>query len=128
MSLHRGYLPWQKLTQKIAILTCACRQTVAGLLFIFVDHGTGIRRATYLCLDCAKNVDKNWNITFSFIIIVNFDHVWAEHYPVTLNNFQFRTIWLIKLTGAGAERCHLFTQVIARSDTKTTPPDNWLTQ
>ena len=32
---------------------------------------------------------------------MNFDHVWAEHYPVTLNNFHFRTIWLIKLTGAG---------------------------
>ena len=40
--------------------------------------------ATYLCLDCAKNVDKNWNITVSFIIHVNFDHAWAEHYPVTL--------------------------------------------
>ena len=58
---------------------------MAGLLFVFVDHGAGIRRATYLCLDCAKNVDKNWNITVSFIIHVNFDHAWAEHYPVTLN-------------------------------------------
>ena len=37
----------------------------------------------YLCLDCAKNVDKNWNITVSFIIHVNFDHVWVEYYPVT---------------------------------------------
>ena len=36
------------------------------------------------CLDCAKSVDKNWNITISFIIHVNFDHAWAEHYPVTL--------------------------------------------
>ena len=70
--------------QKIAILTRACRQTVAGLLFVFVDHGAGIRRATYLCLDRAKNVDKNWNITVSFIIHVNFDHAWAEHYPATL--------------------------------------------
>ena len=61
----------------------ACRHTVAGLLFVFVDHGAGIRRATYLCLDCAKNVDKNWNITVSFIIHVNFDHAWAEHYPAT---------------------------------------------
>ena len=57
---------------------------MAGLLFVFVDHGAGIRRATYLCLDCAKNVDKNWNITVSFIIHVNFDHAWVEHYPVTL--------------------------------------------
>ena len=40
---------------------------------------------TYLCLDCAKNVDKNWNITVSFIIHVNFDHAWAEHYPITLS-------------------------------------------
>ena len=80
-ALHRGCLPWQKLTQKIAILTCACRQTVAGLLFIFVDHGAGIRSATYLCLDRAKNVDKNWNITAFFIIYVNFDHAWANTIP-----------------------------------------------
>ena len=70
--------------QKIAKLTRACRQTVAGLLSVFVDHGAAIRRATYLCLDCAKNMDKNWNITVLFIIHVNFDHAWAEHYPVTL--------------------------------------------
>ena len=70
--------------QKIAIPTRACRQTVTGLFLFFVDHGAGIRRATYLYLDCAKNVDKNWNKTVSFIIHVNFDHVWAEHYPVTL--------------------------------------------
>ena len=85
MSIHRGCLPWQNLTQKIAKLTRACRQTVVGLLFVSVDHGAAIRRATYLCLYCAKNVDKNWNITVSFIIHVNFDHAWAEHYPVTLS-------------------------------------------
>ena len=68
--------------QKIAILTHACRQTVAGSLFVFVDHGAGIRRATYLCLDCAKNVDKNWNIIVSFIIHVNFDHVWVEYVTI----------------------------------------------
>ena len=39
---------------------------------------------TYLCLDCAKNLDINWNITVSFIIHVNFDHAWVEHYTVTL--------------------------------------------
>ena len=66
-----------KIDKKIAKLTRACRQTVADLLFVFVDHGAGIRRATYLCLDCAKNVNKNWNITVSFIIHVNFDHAWA---------------------------------------------------
>ena len=89
MSIHRGCLPWQKLTQKIAILTRACRQTVADLLFVFVDNGAGIRRATYLCLDCAKNVDKNWNITVSFIIHnMNFDHAWTEHYPVTLREMS----------------------------------------
>ena len=84
MSLHRSCLPWQKLTQKIVKLTRACRLTVAGLRFVFVNHGAGIRRATYLCLDCAKNVYKNWNITVAFIIHVNLDHAWAEHYPVTL--------------------------------------------
>ena len=35
-------------------------------------------------LDCTKSVDKNWNINISFIIHVNFDHVWAGHYSVTL--------------------------------------------
>ena len=40
----------------------------------------------YLCLDCTKNVDKNWNINISFSIHVNFDHAWAGHYPVTLNH------------------------------------------
>ena len=49
----------------------------------------GQARATYLCLDCAKNEDKNWNITVSFIIYVNFDHVWAEHYPVSLSEIEY---------------------------------------
>ena len=70
-----------KTDAEIAILTRASRQTVAGLLFVFVDHGAGIRRATYLCLDRAKNVDKNWNITALFIIYVNFDHAWANTIP-----------------------------------------------
>ena len=70
--------------QKIAILTHVYRLTVASLLFVFIVHGAGVRRATYLCLDCTKNVDKNWNISISLIIHVNFDHAWAEHYPVTL--------------------------------------------
>ena len=65
-------------------LTRACRPTVAGLLFIFVVNRAGVRRATYLCLDSTKNVDKNWDINVSFIIHVNFDHTWVEHYPVTL--------------------------------------------
>ena len=39
---------------------------VASLLFVFVVHGADIRRATYLCLDCTKNVDKNWNINFIY--------------------------------------------------------------
>ena len=63
---------------------------MAGLLFVFMDHGTGIRRATYLYLDCAKNVNKNWNMTVSFIIDVNFDHAWAEHYPVTLMAIHYK--------------------------------------
>ena len=71
--------------QKIEILARACRLTVTSLLFVFVVHGAGIWRATSLCLDCTKNVDKNWNINVSFIIHVNFDHAWAGHYPVTLN-------------------------------------------
>ena len=70
--------------QKVA-KPCRYLQTDSGrFAFRFVDHGAGIRRATYLCLDCANNVDKNWNITVSFIIHMNFDHAWAEHYPVTL--------------------------------------------
>ena len=31
-------------------------------------------------------MDKNWNIIVSFIIHVNFDNAWAEHYPVTLSD------------------------------------------
>ena len=58
---------------------------VAGLLFIFVDHGAGIRRAI---LACALTVQRMWTKTgielHHFIIHVNFDHAWAEHYPVTL--------------------------------------------
>ena len=73
-----------KLMQKIAILTRACRLTVVGLLFIIVVNGAGIRRATYLCLDYTKNVDKNWKLNVSFSVHVNFDHAWVEHYPVTL--------------------------------------------
>ena len=69
--------------QKIVILTCACRLTVAVLLFVFVVNGAGIRRAAYLCLDSTKNVDKNWDINVSFINIhVNFDHAWSELYPI----------------------------------------------
>ena len=84
--------------QKIAILTHACQWTVAGLLIVFVVHGAGIRRATYLCLDCAKNMDKNWNITVSFNIHVNFDHAWAEHYLVTLmpSNKIFLAVRIIR--------------------------------
>ena len=78
----------------LAKTTRACRQTVAGLLFVFVDHGAGMRRDTYLCPDCTKNVDKNWNITVSFIIHMNCDHAWAKYYPVTLNSNP-RTIEMV---------------------------------
>ena len=76
----------QKLTQKIEILTRVCRWTVADLLIVFVVNGAGVRRATYLCLDSTMNVNKNWDINVSFIFHVNFDHAWAEHYPVTLTS------------------------------------------
>ena len=66
------------------ILTRACRPTVVGLLFVFVVNRARVRRATYLCLDSTKNVDNSWDINVSFIIHVNFDHAWVEHYPVTL--------------------------------------------
>ena len=62
ISLHIGCLPWQKLTQKIEILTRERRRTVAGLLFVFVVNGAGVRRATYLCLDSTMSVNKNWDI------------------------------------------------------------------
>ena len=38
------------------------------------------------------NIDKNWDISVLFIIHVNFDHVWAEHYPVTLMLILFKLI------------------------------------
>ena len=28
----------------------------------------------------------NWNINVSFVIHVDFDHAWVEHYPVTLKH------------------------------------------
>jgi hypothetical protein len=39
---------YAKTDTKNAILTRACRLTVAGLLSVFVVHGAGIRRATRL--------------------------------------------------------------------------------
>ena len=83
MSLHTGCLLWQILMQKLAILTRACRLIVVGLLFVFVVHGAGVRRATciYLCLNYAKNVDKNWDITISFII-----HVTLRRKAITVSN------------------------------------------
>ena len=58
--LHTGCLPLLKLTQKIEIPTRACRLTVAGLLFILVVNGVGVRRATYiyLCLDFKERGQK----------------------------------------------------------------------
>ena len=59
-------------------------QTDCGrFFFVFVVNRTGIRRATYLCLDSTKNVDKNWYTSVSFNIHVNFDTAWVEHYPET---------------------------------------------
>ena len=51
-------MPWKKLMQKIAILTRVCRLTMAGLLFVFVVDWADVRTATYLYLDCTKNMDK----------------------------------------------------------------------
>ena len=31
-----------------------------------------------------KSKHTDWNINISFIIHEDFDHAWAEHYPVTL--------------------------------------------
>ena len=70
-----------------AIPTRAYRLTVGSLLFIFVVHWTGVKRATYLCLDCTKNVQKNWNVNGSFIIYVNFDYTWNKLYPVSLTHW-----------------------------------------
>ena len=61
---------------------------MVGLLFISVVNGAGVRRATYLCLDTTKNVDRNWDINVSFIIHVNFDHSWVEHYLVMLKSMH----------------------------------------
>ena len=69
---------------RIAILTRAYRLTVASSLFVFVVHWADVRRATYLCPDCTKTMHKSWNVNVLFVIHVNFDHMWAEHYPVTL--------------------------------------------
>jgi hypothetical protein len=70
-----GCLPWQNLTQKIAILHPRVQTDSGRVFFVLVVHGAGVRRATYLCLDSTKKVD---NINVSFIIYVTFDHAWAE--------------------------------------------------
>ena len=51
----------------------------------FVAHWRDGRKATYLGLDCMKIMHTNWNRNVPFIIPMDFDHVWAEHYPITLN-------------------------------------------
>ena len=66
-------------TEVVILSTRAYRLTLASLLF-FVLHWADLRRATYLCLGCTKKT----NIYIAFVIHVNFDHAWAEHYPVTL--------------------------------------------
>ena len=53
-------------------------------------------QASGKCLDCAKNMDKNWNTTVSFIIHVNFDHAWAEHYPITLTTQEVRVYFELR--------------------------------
>ena len=66
ISLHTGYLCWQKLTQKIAILTRAYRPTVVGLIsFLWSTEQA--------CLDSTRT----WT-NVSFIIHVNFDHAWVN--------------------------------------------------
>ena len=58
-------------------------QTDSGkFAFCFCDP---LGRCQESYLDYTKNVYKNWSINSSFIIHVNFDNVWAEHDPITLN-------------------------------------------
>ena len=59
-----------KTNAEIAILTHTYRLTVTGSLFVSVVHRAGVRRATYLCLDCTRNVEKNWNITSPVAILL----------------------------------------------------------
>ena len=59
------------------ILIRACRLTVISLLFVLVVHRVGVWRATYLFLDCTKNMDKNWNINVSFTSDMQ-NMVWGE--------------------------------------------------
>ena len=46
------------LTLKICNSYPPYRPTVACLLFVCVVNGAGVGRATYLCLDSTKNVNK----------------------------------------------------------------------
>ena len=41
--------------------------------------------ATYMCLDCMKSMHRLECVSF---INVDFDHTWAEHYPVTLQEWE----------------------------------------
>ena len=87
---------WRRKLQYLP--TLANWQWQVCLLFLW-SMGRGHQEScTYLCLDCAKNMDKNWNITVSFNIHMNFDHMWAEHYRVTLmpNNKIFLAVRVIR--------------------------------
>ena len=72
--------------QKFAILTTPYRLMVASWHFIFMACWGDGKRATYLYLDYMKSKYIDWNaVDVSLIIHVVFDHVWIEHYPITLN-------------------------------------------
>ena len=57
---------------------------------INIDHLQMETKSKFLCqflktMQRLEQTDfKNWNIIVSLIIHMNFDHAWAEHYPVTL--------------------------------------------
>ena len=63
---------------------------VASLLFVFVAHCMGRRQKGYpLVLKFYEEHAHRLEYNVSFIIHMDFDHVWAEHHPITLNVFLY---------------------------------------
>ena len=68
-----------KLMQKFAVLTHAIETDSSQLAFCFCGL-LGKQQKGYL--NCMKSKHTDWNINILFIIHVDFDHAWVEHYPV----------------------------------------------
>ena len=88
--LFRSYI----ITYRLFALAKTDAENCNSYLHMQIDSGRftfrfcgqwGRRQESYLLVPRVyKECGQNWDINVSFIIHVNFDYVWVEHYPVTL--------------------------------------------